>query len=66
MTFLSRIDVDEELREGQLCWLPILGQELRSHELRLAHRRGGALSPAVAILEEHLRASLAEISARTW
>ncbi len=61
VTFLSRIDVDEDLRIGRLVWIPILGQELRSHELRLAHRRGAAADPAVALFEEHLRADLETI-----
>lgn len=65
VTFLSRIDVDEDLRAGRLLWLPILGQELRNHELRLAHRKGSALSPAVALFEEELRFALAEIAQGT-
>jgi DNA-binding transcriptional LysR family regulator len=61
VTFLSRIDVDEDQRAGRLVWVPILGQELRSHELRLAHRRGSAVNPAIALFEEHLRTDLAAI-----
>lgn len=61
ITFLSRIDVDEDLSAERLVWLPILGQELRSHELRLAHRRGTAVNPAVARFEEHLREGISQI-----
>lgn len=61
LTFLSRIDVEEDVREGWLHYIPILGHELRSHELRLAHRRGGALNAAAAVLEEELRLTLAGI-----
>lgn len=61
VTFLSRIDVDEDLRTGRLLWIPILGQELRSHDLRLARRRGSAADPAVALLEEHLREGIVQI-----
>jgi DNA-binding transcriptional LysR family regulator len=62
VTFLSRIDMDEDLREGRLRWIPILGQELRSHELRLAHRKGSLTSPSVALFEEHLGSALSEIA----
>lgn len=61
LTFLSRIDVEEDLREGWLRYIPILGNELRNHELRLAHKRGGLLNPAAAVLEEHLKQAFAAI-----
>ncbi|MEM9755182.1 MAG: LysR substrate-binding domain-containing protein [Pseudomonadota bacterium] len=58
ITFLSRIDVAEDVAQGVLRYVPILGQELRGHELRLGHRRGAALNPAASILEEDLRVLL--------
>ena len=61
VTFLSRIDVDEDLRTGQLVYVPILGRELANHELRLGRRPGSALETAVTLTEEHLRHSFAEI-----
>jgi len=51
VTFLSRIDVDEDLRAGTLCYIPLLGRALRSHE------------PAVAQVAERLRTALAAIQA---
>ena len=61
VTFLSRIDVDEDLRAGRLRYIPLLGRALRSHELRLGHRRGAMLSPAVALVAERIRTALAAI-----
>lgn len=63
MTFLSRVDVVEDVRAGRLRYVPLLGQELRNHELRLGHRRGGALNPAASILEEELRITLNRMGA---
>lgn len=62
LTLLSRIDVDDDVREGRLRYIPLLGQELRSHELRLGHRRGGTLNPATALMEEHLRLVLSAVA----
>ena len=63
VTFLSRIDVDEDLRAGHLRYIPLLGRALRSHELRLGHRRGAMLSPAVGLVAERIRSTLAAIHA---
>lgn len=65
VTFLGRIGVDEDSRAGRLLRVPIFGQELRNHDLRLAHRKGSALSPAAALFEEALRFALAEIAPGT-
>lgn len=61
VTFLSRIDVDEDLRNGQLVYIPILGRELRNHELRLGRRAGSTLDPSITLTEEHLRKAIAAI-----
>lgn len=61
VTFLSRIDVDEDLRIGQLVYVPILGRELANHELRLGRRPASALETAVTLTEEHLRDAFAGI-----
>ena len=61
VTFLSRIDVDEDLRTGQLAYVPILGRELANHELRLGRRPGSTLETAVTLTEEHLRRAFARI-----
>lgn len=63
VTLLSRFDVDEDLRAGLVRYIPVLGPELRSHELRLGHRRGATLQPAASMVEEAIRSALAEVAA---
>jgi DNA-binding transcriptional LysR family regulator len=45
ITFLNRVDVDGELRDGDLAFLPLEGAAGRQR-LMLAHRAKGQLSPA--------------------
>ncbi|ANT62496.1 LysR family transcriptional regulator [Salipiger sp. CCB-MM3] len=45
VTFLNRVDVDQELRDGDLAFLPLLAAAGRQR-LSLVHRSRGALSPA--------------------
>ncbi|TJZ94254.1 LysR family transcriptional regulator [Paracoccus gahaiensis] len=47
VTFLNRVDVDQELRDGDLAFLPLEGAAGRQN-LSLAHRARGALSPAAS------------------
>ena len=64
MTLLSRFDVDEDIRDGSLTFVPLLGKELSDHELVLGHRRGAVLNPAAALLEETLRAEIDRIQSK--
>ncbi len=61
VTFLSRIDVAEDLREGSLVFVPIVGSGALANELALVRRDNAPRSAAVAALEEHIRSSLREI-----
>lgn len=61
ITFLSRIDVDEDLREGQLAYVPILGRELKNHELRLGRRHDSTLATPITLFEEYLRHEISRI-----
>lgn len=65
ITFLSRIDVAEEIDRGELVYLPILGSQLRSHELKILRRANAQADPAVARLEENIRQSL-RARERVW
>lgn len=47
ITFLNRVDVDQELRDGDLAFLPLEGAAGRQ-QLVLAQRARGALSPAAS------------------
>ena len=58
VTFLSRIDVIEDLREMSLVYVPISGGHLRANELSLARRHKADVSPAVALLEEDIRSTI--------
>jgi DNA-binding transcriptional LysR family regulator len=59
VTFLSRIDVAEDQREGTLVFVPIQGHYIRRQELTMARRaRGAAVDPAVSVVEEDLRTAL--------
>jgi DNA-binding transcriptional LysR family regulator len=67
ITFLSRIDVAEDIREGSLVYVPIAGSRLSNHELMLARRDRGPLDVAVSLIEEDIRSAVqkVEMSART-
>jgi DNA-binding transcriptional LysR family regulator len=45
VTFLNRVDVDQELRDGDFAFLPLVGAAGRQR-LSLVHRVRGTLSPA--------------------
>lgn len=47
VTFLNRVDVDQELRDGDLAFLPLIGAAGRQR-LSLVHRSRGSLSPAAS------------------
>ncbi|MCB1487329.1 MAG: LysR family transcriptional regulator [Bauldia sp.] len=62
VTFLSRIDVAEDQRDGALVFLPIQGHYIRRQELTMARRaRGGVIDPAVSVIEEDIRAALKDL-----
>lgn len=61
ITFLSRIDVDEDLRNNHLVYIPILGRELKSHELRMGRRQNSTLATPVTQFEEYLRQEISRI-----
>ncbi|MCR9239416.1 MAG: LysR family transcriptional regulator [Alphaproteobacteria bacterium] len=52
ITFLSRIDVEEDLKDGQLVYIPIHSRDVESHELRLGRRRDSTLDTSVTLAEE--------------
>lgn len=58
ITFLSRIDVAEDQREGALVFVPIQGHYIRRQELTLARRGRSAGDPAVDLVEEDIRTAL--------
>lgn len=62
VTLLSRFDVGEDINDGTLRFIPLLGKELSSHELVLGHRRGATLNPAAALIEEAVRAEIVRLS----
>lgn len=45
VTFLNRVDVDQELRDGDIAFLPLFGAAGRQR-LSVVHRARGTLSPA--------------------
>ncbi|OWJ69538.1 hypothetical protein CDV50_17660, partial [Haematobacter massiliensis] len=47
VTFLNRVDVDQELRDGDLAFLPLSGAAGRQR-VSLVHRSRGSLSPAAS------------------
>ena len=54
VAFLSRFDVAEEQRSGQLVYLPLQEAAALANPLRLVHRARETLDPAAAILADHL------------
>jgi DNA-binding transcriptional LysR family regulator len=61
VTFLSRIDVDEEQRKGSLVHVAIKDRHLHAQTLTLVRRSKGALDIAVNLLEEEIKTALASI-----
>jgi DNA-binding transcriptional LysR family regulator len=65
ITFLSRIDVDEEQRKGALVYVAIKDRHLQGQSLTLVRRSKGMLDPAVNLLEEEIKTTLAAIETDT-
>lgn len=61
VTFLSRIDVAEDIRDGTLVYVPIAGSRLSNHELMLAHARKGTHDTAAGLLEEAIKVSIRSV-----
>ncbi|MBB5049954.1 DNA-binding transcriptional LysR family regulator [Rhodopseudomonas rhenobacensis] len=55
VTFLSATDVSEEIRDGDLVFLRILDQSLKSHPLAMIHRANTSLALSPALFAEMLR-----------
>jgi DNA-binding transcriptional LysR family regulator len=60
VTFLSRIDVTEDLREGTLVFIPFPDSHYTTNQLALVRRRKVPLSGAAALLEEQILTALGE------
>lgn len=58
VTFLSRIDVAEDVRERALVFVPIVGGRLPAQSLALVRHERSPVNPAVSLLEEAIRAAL--------
>ncbi|WP_421989348.1 LysR family transcriptional regulator [Roseococcus sp.] len=66
VTFLSRIDVAEDQREGALVFVPIQGHYIRRQELTMARpARGTATDPAISLIEEEIITALRLIEDET-
>jgi DNA-binding transcriptional LysR family regulator len=57
VTFLNRVDVDQELRDGDLAFLPLMGAAGRQR-LLLVERARGTLSPAASRFAQLLEAEI--------
>ena len=57
VTFLSRFDVDEELRVGTLVWRPLSGQTAHNH-LQLVQPRSRPVNPPAEMLAREIAATL--------
>lgn len=58
VTFATAIGVAPEMAAGRLVGIPLAEQRMARGRLALVARRGRALSPAAALLAEHLAAAL--------
>jgi DNA-binding transcriptional LysR family regulator len=65
VTFLSRIDVDEEQRKSLLVYVAIKDRHLQGQTLSLVRRSKGMLDAAVNLLEEEIKTALAAIETDT-
>lgn len=61
VTFLSRIDVDEDLVDGQLVCVPIYAGDIASHELRIGRRKDSAQDQIITLAEDCLREVISRI-----
>jgi DNA-binding transcriptional LysR family regulator len=62
VTFLSRIDVAEDVKEGSLVFVPFPDSRHTTNQLALVSRSEAAGTAAAARLEQHIRAALHEIA----
>lgn len=61
ITFLSRIDIEEDLQDGQLVYIPIHSRDVASHELRLGRRKDSTLDVSITLAEECIRKVISKI-----
>jgi DNA-binding transcriptional LysR family regulator len=61
VTFLTRIDVEEDRRRGSLVFLPFLDRDFGSQSLAIVQRAKAALDPAPRLFAEELREMLQKI-----
>ena len=62
VTFLSRIDVTEDLREGTLVFIPFPDSHYTTNQLALVRRGKAPSSPAAMLLAEHIASALEALS----
>ena len=53
VSFMSLIEVDEDLRAGRLAFVPFMGAAARQN-VTLVHRSSGPLDPVVSVVAQHL------------
>lgn len=54
VTFLNRLDIDEDCRAGQLVFVPLRDTHPRPQTLKLVCRPGAEINPAAELLARHL------------
>lgn len=59
ITFMTRVDIAEELARGELVHVPIHDEIIKDQPLSLVYRRSSTLTPAVSRLAEVTRSALA-------
>ncbi len=64
VTFLSRIDVAEDIREGTLVFIPFPDSYHTTNQLALVRRSKVPIPAAAGLLEEHIDRSLRELTPR--
>ncbi len=61
IVFLSAPDVSEEVRLGNLVYLPIVDRSLKNHPLSIVQRANASLGLAPSLFSETVRHSLREL-----
>jgi len=65
VTFLSRIDVAEDVRERALVFVPIVGRRVQAQSLALVRHERSPVNPAVSLLEEAIRGAIRVVEDET-
>ena len=58
VTFMTKVDIIDEVRRGELVYVPIRDRDIRLQPLSLIHRKNSTLNTSVSHFAEEVRIEL--------